>query len=93
MLNGREIRRAGGRLTLADGTLAGADIDMNSCVRYVHKKLGLPKTEGLRMAGLYPAQCLGRENEIGSLIVGARADFLHLSNDLQVLDTYIAGVA
>ena len=47
----------------------------------------------LRMAGLYPAQCLGRENEIGTLRLGARADFLHLSNDLQVLGAYIAGVA
>ena len=36
---------------LPDGTLAGADIDMLSCVRYVHEKLGQPLEEALRMAG------------------------------------------
>lgn len=93
MLNGREIRREGGRLTLADGTLAGADIDMISCVRFAHERLGLSTTEALRMAGLYPAQCLGRESEIGTLKPGSRADFLHLSDDLDICETYISGVA
>ncbi len=92
-LNGREIRRQGGRLTLADGTLAGADTDMISCVRFVHEKLELSTTEALRMASLYPAECLGRSNEIGTLRPGARADFLHLSDELHVLGTYIAGIA
>ena len=58
-LNGRRITRAGGRLTLDDGTLAGADLDMISAVRFVHRELGLSLDESLRMASLYPAQsCL-----------------------------------
>ena len=40
-LNGREIFRKDGRLTLADGTLAGADIDMIACVRFMHDQAGL----------------------------------------------------
>ncbi len=36
-LNGRRVYRNGGRLTLEDGTLAGADIDMLSCVRFMHE--------------------------------------------------------
>lgn len=91
-LNGRDIQREGGRLTLADGTLAGADIDMISCVRFVHQKLGIDRNEALRMAGLYPALCIGRADEIGSLKPGARADFLHLSENLEIKQTYIAGV-
>lgn len=93
MLNGREISRAGGRLTLADGTLAGADVDMISCVRHVCDRLGVSKTEALRMAGLYPAQCIKRASEIGTLRSGARADFLHLSENLDVLATFIDGEA
>ena len=36
-LNGRTIYRKDGRLTLADGTLAGADLDMISAVRFMHR--------------------------------------------------------
>jgi N-acetylglucosamine-6-phosphate deacetylase len=36
-LNGRTIRRENGRLTLENGTLAGADLDMISAVRFMRK--------------------------------------------------------
>jgi N-acetylglucosamine-6-phosphate deacetylase len=90
-LNGRTIRREGGRLTLADGTLAGADVDMMACVRFAHFKLGLSKAEALRMAGLYPAQCIGRETEIGALRPGARADFVHLSDSFELTGVFAGG--
>ena len=76
-LNGREIRREKGRLTLADGTLAGADLDMISAVRFSAHTLGLGVDEALRMAALYPAQMLGR-SDLGALTEGARADVLWL---------------
>lgn len=91
-LNGRRIYRKDGRLTLADGTLAGADTDMISSVRLVHEQLGVERQEALRMAGLYPAQCIGRSDEIGALKPGSRADFLHLSETLDVEAVYIGGV-
>ena len=90
-LNGRTIRRSGGRLTLEDGTLAGADVDMISCVRFAHLKLGVSRAEALRMAGLYPAQCIGRGAEIGSLKPGARADFLHVSEGFDLMGVFGAG--
>ncbi len=83
-LNGRHIRREGGRLTLPDGTLAGADLDMISAVRFMVQKVGLDVEEAIRMATLYPAQVLNRENEIGQLIEGSRADFLLLNTQLNV---------
>ena len=58
-LNGRTIYRRNGRLTLADGTLAGADIDMLSSVRFMHETVGLPLDEALRMASRYPAEAIG----------------------------------
>jgi N-acetylglucosamine-6-phosphate deacetylase len=90
-LNGRTISRSGGRLTLEDGTLAGADVDMISCVRFAHFKLGVSKSEALRMASLYPARCIGRDAELGSLISGARADFVHLSEGLELRGVFSGG--
>jgi N-acetylglucosamine-6-phosphate deacetylase len=90
-LNGRQIFRSGGKLTLADGTLAGADIDMNSCVRNAHSMLGLSKEVSLQLAARNPAECIGRGNEMGKLAPGTRADFVHLDDNLNVRATYIAG--
>jgi len=90
-LNGRHIRREGGRLTLPDGTLAGADLDMISAVRFMVQKVGLDVEEAIRMATLYPAQVLNRENEIGQLIEGSRADFLLLNTQLNVDAVWRAG--
>lgn len=89
-LNGRQVYRNGGRLTLADGTLAGADIDMLSCVRYVWENLGLPLEVALRMASLYPAEAIGAAAK-GHLSQGADADFLVLTPDLQLVSTWIGG--
>src|SRR6185369_6257761 len=66
-LNGRTIHRRNGRLTLADGTLAGADLDMISAVRYVHRVIGLDLDEALRMASLYPARAMGVGGRYGHL--------------------------
>lgn len=91
-LNGRQIYRHGGRLTLADGTLAGADIDMLSCIRYVHETLGLPLEEALRMASAYPAEAIGATTK-GYLRAGYDADFVLLSPDLTLHSTWIGGVS
>jgi len=90
LLNDREVFRRGGRLTLADGTLAGADIDMLSCVRFAHEHIGLPLTEALNMASLYPAEAIGCATK-GSLAAGMDADMLVLKPDLSLMATFIAG--
>ncbi|WP_430250697.1 N-acetylglucosamine-6-phosphate deacetylase [Neorhizobium sp. DAR64860/K0K1] len=90
-LNGREILRKDGRLTLADGTLAGADIDMISSVRYVHRNLGLSLEEALRMASAYPAQAARIEDRKGFLKSGYDADFVVLGGDLSMKSTWISG--
>ncbi|WP_137129119.1 N-acetylglucosamine-6-phosphate deacetylase [Rhizobium sp. FY34] len=89
-LNGRHVFRRDGRLSLADGTLAGADIDMLSCVRFAHTRLGLPVPQALNMASLYPAQAIGAADR-GRLSPGMRADFILLDKDLSLVSTYIGG--
>lgn len=89
-LNGRRVYRDGGRLTLADGTLAGADIDMLSCIRFMREKMEMPLEEALRMASAYPAQAIGASGK-GKLLSGFDADFVMLTPDLQMHSTWIGG--
>ncbi len=90
-LNGRTITRAGGRLTLEDGTLAGADLDMISAVRFVHQQLGLTLDESLRMASLYPAQSIRIDHSHGRLLPGYEANIVHLTENLDVDHVWIGG--
>ena len=90
-LNGRTIHRKDGRLTLADGTLAGADLDMISAVRFVHRIIGLDLAEALRMASTYPAQAVGQGHRLGRLGKGTAADIVALSDDLAVRGVWIGG--
>lgn len=92
-LNGRTITRKNGTLRLDDGTLAGADLDMISAVRFMHQTIGVALEEALRMAALYPAQLIGRDAEIGCLKAGTKADFIWLSDDLAVRQVYQTGTA
>ena len=92
LLNGRPIFREGGKLTLADGTLAGADIDMLSSVLFVHRTLGLPLEEALRMASLYPAEAMGVADRFGGLLPGHAADFILLEPSLSIRSVFIDGI-
>jgi N-acetylglucosamine-6-phosphate deacetylase len=90
-LNGRRILRKDGKLTLEDGTLAGADLDMISAVRFIAGNSMLPFDEALRMASLYPAQCLGIEKMRGHLMRGAMADLVYLDRDKNIQAVWIGG--
>ncbi len=90
-LNGRIIYRKDGSLRLADGTLAGADLDMISAVRYMHRIVGLDLSEALRMASLYPAQAVGQAHRLGRFANGTAADIVALSDELDVEGVWIDG--
>jgi len=90
-LNGRQIFRNEGRLTLADGTLAGADIDMLSSVLFVHRTIGLDFEKAVRMASLYPAEAIGVADRKGQLKPGYDADFVVLTGDYAMKSTWIGG--
>lgn len=91
-LNGRKVLRRQGRLVLGDGTLAGADLDMISAVRFMIHEIGVDRDEALRMASLYPAQVLKRSGEIGRLGADTKADFIHLDQAFNVLNVWRGGV-
>lgn len=89
MLNGRTITREDGKLVLEDGTLAGADLDMITAVRFMANTVGIGPDEALRMASLYPAQCIGAET-IGHLQTGSAANMVHLDDDLAIQGVWSA---
>jgi N-acetylglucosamine-6-phosphate deacetylase len=91
-LHGRPIRLHGGRLTDADGTLAGAHLSMIEAVGNAVTMMGVTLEDALTMASLTPARFLGLEHERGQIITGHRADLVALDGAYQVIDTWIEGV-
>ncbi|WP_347309783.1 N-acetylglucosamine-6-phosphate deacetylase [Defluviimonas sp. SAOS-178_SWC] len=90
-LNGREIRRADGRLTLADGTLAGADLDMARALRVLRDDVGIALDRALGMATRIPARAARLSDRCGALLPGRSADFLHLSQEFHLVRIWRRG--
>lgn len=85
VLNGRQIRRGEGRLTLADGTLAGADLDMPKALRVMTREVGLGLEQAIAMAAGIPAGLLRASGDHGRLRPGRPAQAIHLSADLRTV--------
>ncbi|MCQ0970872.1 N-acetylglucosamine-6-phosphate deacetylase [Paracoccus sp. TK19116] len=79
-LGGRRILRGDGRLTLTDGTLAGADLSLPQAVGVMVRQVGVPVERALAMASSVPAAILGTTDR-GRLDPGLRADLVHLKDD------------
>jgi len=90
LLNGRMVKRENGRLTVADGTLAGSDLDMLSAVKYSVGHCGVSLASALQMATRNPADMLKLPAH-GRLSPGARADILALNNDLELQSIWLGG--
>ncbi len=90
-LDGRRIGRRDGRLTLADGTLAGADIDFAGAIRVLVREVGLTLPQALRMATAAPAAALGLGDRAGSLAAGVPADCVHLDAELMLRGVWRGG--
>jgi N-acetylglucosamine-6-phosphate deacetylase len=90
-LNGRAIHRKDGTLKLTDGTLAGADIDMISSVRFAHQVLGLPLERAFAMASSVPAKAVGLDGLHGYLRPGYASDFVVLNEQLECIHTWVEG--
>ncbi len=76
---------------LADGSaLAGSASRMIDLVRVMVKEVGVPLHEAIAMATETSARLIGLASK-GRLAVGADADFVVLSQELEVLQTFVAG--
>lgn len=92
LLYGEEITTLNGRCARADGTLAGAAIDMASAVRNAVSHLGLSLATALQYAATEPAEFLGLGTVLGRLAPAFRADMVAFEpSSIDVLETWVAG--
>ncbi|NMP30272.1 N-acetylglucosamine-6-phosphate deacetylase [Thalassotalea sp. M1531] len=87
----REVTLSDGKLTSTTGELAGSVLDMATAVKNCHQYMHVSLDESIRMASLYPAQYANLVNEMGTLSIGSKANFVVLNHELSVEQTWIDG--
>lgn len=91
ILDGKTIVASEGRVTNAEGTLAGSDLNMLLAVNNAAEFARLDWFEAVRMASLYPARALGLERELGAIRPGFRASLLALDSAHRIRASWING--
>ncbi|NRB36541.1 MAG: N-acetylglucosamine-6-phosphate deacetylase [Rhodobacteraceae bacterium] len=76
-LGGRLIKRKDGVLTLADGTLAGADLDLLTAMRVMVEEVGVELLEALQACTAVPAGLIGHDYRFAR-----NCDLVRISPDL-----------
>ena len=77
---------------MPDGSgYAGSVATADRLVRTAVQMGGLPLQEAVAMASLHPARLLKRDDELGSLAVGKRADLVLMNDGLETTDVYVDG--
>lgn len=84
-LVGKRILRRNDRLMTEDGTLAGADISMIDAIRNLIRLSSCKPEIAIQMATQTPARAIGLDDRIGTIEIGKRAGFTHLTKGLAVL--------
>jgi N-acetylglucosamine-6-phosphate deacetylase len=90
-LDGTEITTIGGRCVTADRQLAGAAVPLVDGVRHCIRDVGLPMDEALRMATLYPAECLGIAGRRGRIAAGYPAHLIALDEKIRPVAVVVGG--
>ncbi len=90
-LGGQPVTVKGNLATLHDGTIAGSATNLMDCMRFVVKHAGLPLETAVMCATANPAKEIGIFDEVGSIAVGKKADFVLLDQDLNLAGVYIDG--
>jgi N-acetylglucosamine-6-phosphate deacetylase len=90
-LGGRPVIGDGTVVRLEDGTLAGSAATMDELVRRIAAVPGMNAMRAITMASEVPANLL-REERLGRIQVGARADIVILDADLRVQMTMVGGM-
>ncbi len=84
-LNDRSVLRRDGRLTLEDGTLAGADLNFSQAISVLVDKVGVAPETALAMATQFPADCLKQPGAAGAFVTGHPANAIRLGTDFAYL--------
>jgi N-acetylglucosamine-6-phosphate deacetylase len=88
-LGDRDVHVEDGAVRLADGTLAGSVLTMDSAVRNLVRS-GAPLADAMHAASTAPARLLGRD-DLGVLRPGVAANIAVLNDELEVERTVVSG--
>ncbi|MBE6546697.1 MAG: N-acetylglucosamine-6-phosphate deacetylase [Ruminococcaceae bacterium] len=90
-LGGQPIFLKGIECRLADGTIAGSVLKLNSAVKNVLDHTSLPIYEVFNMASLNPAAAIHCADRIGSLEAGKDADIIIADQNINIMKTIKKG--
>jgi len=90
-LGGQPIFLKGIECRLADGTIAGSVLKLNSAVKNVLDYTNLPVNEVFKMASLNPANAIGCGDRLGSLEEGKDADIIITDANINIIRTIKKG--
>lgn len=82
-LGDRTVNRADGRLTLEDGTLAGADLDFPRAIGTLVNDVGIALPEALAAATSAPARLIGLDACYGQFVPGEAVRGIRLGPDFR----------
>lgn len=88
---GVPVRVRGGRVTLADGTLAGSVLTLPRAIRLLVNKVGVSPAEAFLAASRNPAVAVGEARRRGAVARGRRADLVLLNRRFVVEETWVGG--
>jgi N-acetylglucosamine-6-phosphate deacetylase len=91
-LNGEKMFARGLTCYTPDGVLAGSNLSLHDAMGVMMRQVGIGLTDALQMASHAPALALGLEAQVGRLTVGARADFVQLDGDSNLMRVWQGGV-
>ncbi len=83
-LGGQDVTVVDGKVTIANGTLAGSTLRMPQAIKNMVSFSGCTLAEAIQMASSYPASCIGLGDKKGKIAAGFDADLVVLDADFNV---------
>lgn len=90
-LGGQEVFVKDGKPRLKSGNIAGSSLNLQKAVYNMVHYLNIPLYEAVKMASLNPAKALNIDQDLGSIEIGKKADFILMDQDLNIEAVYKAG--
>lgn len=75
----------------ANGILSGSALTMNKCAKNFFEHCDIDRPEALRMCSLYPARVIKKDDELGMIEKGRRANMVVLDKEFNVVDVITGG--
>lgn len=91
-LGGQKVFVKSGKAALEDGTIAGSTTTVYKALKNVIN-FGIPIEQAILSATLIPAKAIKADNEIGSIGIGKKADFIIMDKEFNIEQVYKDGIS